>query len=220
MPEVFREIADSNSVYAIWEITESLEELEGMICLRHAELTLYQAFQVENRKKQWLAYRILIRALLMPEDFPVDYDETGKPFLAGSKYHISVTHSGELAAVIVSSKGLVGIDIEAIRARIERVGEKFLSQEELSEIGPANLHTLLTLAWCAKDALYKLYGHRGLDFRENIRIEIPKAIDSGSFMGQIIHNGKLRNYRLFYHRISDYMLVYVAERPPGNELIP
>ena len=117
MAEIIRKFIDDTSLYSIWKITESVEELHRSIALKPSEEELYQSFVAESRKKQWLAYRILIRKLLEPQDFPVEYDEAGKPFLAGSHYHISVSHTGNLAAVIISSKGKVGIDLEKIRPR-------------------------------------------------------------------------------------------------------
>src|SRR5512138_1292328 len=114
MPELLREIIDDHSLYAIWKITESVEELRSAIKLRESEEELYRSFVAEIRQKQWLAYRILIRELLKPKEFPVEYDVSGKPYLAGSDFHISVTHTDDLAAVIISRNGRVGIDIEKI----------------------------------------------------------------------------------------------------------
>ncbi len=166
MAELLRKIIDERTLYAVWKITESVEELRDAIILREAEETLYQSFVAESRKKQWLAYRLLIRTLLKPDDFPVEYDQSGKPFLAGSDYHISVTHSEDLAAVIISRYARVGIDIEKIKPRIEKVRDKFLSPEESAFVGKEREMEQLTLTWCAKEALYKLYGKRDLDFRD------------------------------------------------------
>ena len=212
MAGIIREKTGEHSFYAVWKITESLRELEAMIPLRPSEAGLYESFQVETRKKQWLAYRVLIKSMLLPEEFLVEYDETGKPFLAGSKYHISVTHSGDLAAVIISSKGRVGIDLETARERIERVKERFLHPEELAMIGEKDVCFRLTQAWCAKEALYKLFGHRGLDFRENIRIHLPPGLQEGDFDGHILHDGAWIHFPLTARIISGSVLVYAAEQ--------
>lgn len=210
MAELLRKIIDEHSLYAIWKITESTEELRSAISLREGEEALYRSFVAESRKKQWLAYRILVRDLLKPEEFPVEYDSSGKPFLAGSDFHISVTHTDDLAAVIISRHAKVGIDIEKIRPRIEKVRDKFLSEEESSMIGKERALEQLTLAWCAKEALYKLYGRRNLDFRENIRIEIP-AYAGSRFSAEIRCGGKVDKYRLFSELAGGYMLVYLLD---------
>jgi len=187
-----------------------VEELEAAICLREEEKDLYRSFVAESRKKQWLAYRLLIRELLKPDDFPVEYDQSGKPFLAGSDLHISVTHTEDLAAVIISRNARVGIDIEKIKPRIEKVRDKFLNEEESSSIGKKKGLEQLTIAWCAKEALYKLYGVRNLDFRENIKIEVP-AFAGTRFNAEIRFGGEINNYRLFSEMIGNFILVYLVD---------
>jgi 4'-phosphopantetheinyl transferase len=210
MAELLRKIIDEHTLYAVWQISESVEELRGAIRLREEEEILYQSFVAESRKKQWLAYRILIRTLLKPDDFPVEYDEHGKPFLAGSDFHISVTHTEDLAAVIISHNARVGIDIEKIKPRIEKVRDKFLSPEELSSIGNERELEQLTIAWCAKEALYKLYGVRALDFRENIRLGIP-AFAGMTFEAEISFEGKSADFQLYSQKFDDFILVYLVE---------
>jgi phosphopantetheinyl transferase len=210
MAELLRKIIDDHTLYAIWKISESVEELQSAISLRESEETLYQSFVAESRKKQWLAYRILIRELLKPQEFPVEYDSSGKPYLAGSDFHISVTHTDDLAAVIISRFMKVGIDIERIRPRIEKVRDKFISEEESLKIGKERELEQLTLAWCAKEALYKLYGQRNLDFRENIRVEIP-AFAGTRFTAEISTGEKINKYQLDSELIGGYILVYLLD---------
>ncbi len=185
-------------------------ELRSAIKLRKEEEILYQSFVAESRKKQWLAYRILIKDLLRPDDFPVEYNEHGKPFLAGSDYHISVTHTEDLAAVIISRHARVGIDIEKIKPRILKVKDKFLSPAELAMVGKERELEQLTLAWCAKESLYKLYGKRNLDFREEIKVEIPMKAGI-SFEAEIRFGGRIDRFRLFSEMTGDFMLVYLTE---------
>lgn len=210
MAELLRNIIDDHTLYAVWKISESAEELRSAIILRESEETLYRSFVAESRKKQWLAYRILVRELLKPDEFPVEYDASGKPFLAGSDFHISVTHTDDLAAVIISRHAKVGIDIERIRPRIEKVRDKFINEEESSLIGKERELEQLTLAWCAKEALYKMYGLRNLDFRGNINIVIP-AFAGMKFTAEIRFGGKIDKYDLHSELIGSYILVYLLD---------
>lgn len=210
MAELLRKIIDDHSLYAVWKITESVEELQSAIILRESEETLYQSFVAESRKKQWLAYRILVRELLKPDEFPVEYDASGKPYLAGSDFHISVSHTDDLAAVIISRHAKVGIDIERMRPRIENVRERFLNMEESASIEKENELEQLTIAWCAKEALYKLYGLRNLDFRENIYVAIPASAEM-MFPAEIRIGGKITKYQLHSALINGYVLVYLMD---------
>ena len=210
MAEILREIIDDSSVYAVWRITEDVEALRAAINLKEDEESLFRTFVAESRKKQWLAYRILVRRLIEPEDFPVKYDAMGKPFLAGSSYHISVTHTDDLAAVIISRKRKVGIDTEKIKPRIEKVKDKFLNESELSRLNKGSELGQMTLVWCAKEALYKFYGKRNLDFREHIFVEVP-ACAGMEFSAEIRFEGKQDKYHLFSGTIGDCILVYLLE---------
>jgi len=209
MAEILRKKIDEHSVYAIWHITESVEELEPAISLRRIEAELYDSFVAESRKKQWLAWRILVRRLLSPDDFQVEYDSCGKPYLAGSDYHISVTHSDDLAAVIISHRK-AGIDLERVRPRVAKVKDRFMSEKELSAVRMERELEQMTLTWCAKEALYKFYGQRTLDFREHIHVEIPPRAGL-PFSAGIIFEGKQSRYRLQSELIRDFILVYVLE---------
>jgi phosphopantetheinyl transferase len=148
--------------------------------------------------------------LLKPDEFPVEYDSSGKPYLAGSELHISVTHTDDLAAIIISRHARVGIDIERIRPRIEKVRDKFISQDEAVLIGKERELEQLTLAWCAKEALYKLYGLRNLDFRENICVEVPASAGT-TFKAGIRFGGQIDKYELHSELINGYILVYLVD---------
>lgn len=196
----------------IWKITESPDELLGQITLSQAEQQLYSTFRTEWRQKQWLSYRRLIREIISPQQYPVHYDESGKPFLAGSDWHISATHTEEYAGVIISRHVKVGIDMEKIRPRIEKVKEKFMSEGELADIPPESWLEGLTLSWCAKESLYKLYGQRNLDFRKNIRIFLPLHNEEKKFTGEIILPDQCVVFTLHYEIRDDLVVVWATEK--------
>jgi len=210
MAELLRKKINDDALFAIWQITESIDELRSAIKLNEDEEALYRSFVAEIRKKQWLAYRLLVRELIKPADIPLIYDPSGKPILTGSDLHISVSHTEDLAAVIISRKARVGIDIEKIKPRIIKVKEKFLNDLELSSIKKENQLEQLTLAWCAKEALYKLYGQRNLDFKDNILVEIPNHAGI-EFDAWISTGGKEVKYHMISEKSNKFILVYSLE---------
>jgi 4'-phosphopantetheinyl transferase len=209
MPELLRKSTGDHSFYAVWKISETVNELLSKISLKDHEAELYNSFVAEVRKKQWLAYRILIRELLKPEDFPVVYDESGKPYLAGSEYHISVSHTEDLAGVIISKNGRVGIDLEMIRLRVAKVRHKFMNDDELASLQSGRELEQMTLVWCAKEALYKFCGKRQLVW-ENFTIGIPAETGS-SFYGIVRFENLEERFELHSCLIGSCMLVYVIE---------
>ncbi len=152
--------------YIIWNITETEDELRQS--LTHPE---YFAEKIANLKPgsrrllEVLAVRRALKELFYGEEQEVVYDEHGKPSLKAGKPYISISHTQGYAAVI-SSDVPVGIDIERIGNRVEKVVSHFLKQEELvtlalySDTVPA-----LHLAWSAKEAVFKILGQEYYDLQ-------------------------------------------------------
>src|SRR5690606_36591656 len=99
-------------------------------------------------------------------DFNISYDENGKPYL-NNGLAFSISHSGIYAAIIINKTGC-GIDIEKISPKVERIKHKFLNDTDLELIDSLDDYPLkiLTMYWCAKEALYKLYGNKKLIFKD------------------------------------------------------
>jgi phosphopantetheinyl transferase len=136
------------------------------------------------KRRQHLAGRYLL-SYLFP-DFPVEeiqIADTRQPFLASEQYHFSISHCGTYAAAIVSGSKRVGVDIEMVTPRIERVADKFLNEGEMDFFNDD--YTLFleqwglrgrvqqefqTLIWSAKEALFKWYGRGELDFKKHMQL--------------------------------------------------
>lgn len=127
-----------------------------------------------HKRLQHLAGRYLLRYLF--PDFPneeIEIADTRKPFLPDERYHFSISHCGDYAAAIVSSTQRVGIDIEMITQRVDRIKHKFLHPDELTFAltHPTDQQiNLLTLLWSAKEAMFKWWGSGDIDFSEALRL--------------------------------------------------
>jgi hypothetical protein len=97
------------------------------------------------------------------------------------------------------------------------VKEKFLGDQELSAISPGNTLEQLTLSWCAKESIYKLYGWRNLDFKRNIRIRLPRNENEHAFYGDILLPSGIYTYKLFWEMNGKLMVVWAIEKASGNE---
>ena len=162
---------------AIWKI----EETESFFLKK---VPLQRSITHPHKRLQHLAGRYLLPALF--NDFPLEeilIADTRKPFLPNEKYHFSISHSGDFAAAIASSKSRVGVDIEMITPRIHRIADKFLSDDEKDFFNEDykmfldqwnlkdKVHTeYLTLMWSAKEAVTKWHGDGGVDFKEDIQL--------------------------------------------------
>ncbi|MES1219401.1 MAG: 4-phosphopantetheinyl transferase, partial [Bacteroidota bacterium] len=124
MPVFFQHQINDTTRLGIWKIEETEEFFKNNVP-QHRDVTH------PRKRLQHLAGRFLLQFLA--PDFPyelIQIAETRKPFLPNDMYHFSISHCGDYAAAIVSKDKRVGIDIEIPKQKIERISEKFLSQEE------------------------------------------------------------------------------------------
>jgi 4'-phosphopantetheinyl transferase len=205
-----REIIPSSGILAgIWHITETAEELLSFVQLTDSEKKQCHSFRNDLRKRQWLACRALLRHLLHPCSAEISYDVFGKPFLSSGTHHISVSHAGEFAAAICAEDIRVGIDIEKLRDRIERVKERFMVKGELESLDPESRLEHLYLHWCGKEALYKLNGKPELDFRNDIYIHPFDYLcnTNNRCKATLTIDGCQKDYNLYFQKTDEYMLV-------------
>ncbi len=89
----------------------------------------------------------------------------------GEKFHLSITHCSNYAAVMFSKYRNVALDLEKVDDRITRVAHKFINGAEAEMIEESkNLIHQQTLIWSAKETLYKFYGVKELDFKLHMTI--------------------------------------------------
>jgi phosphopantetheinyl transferase len=210
MPLIIKENITGDCILGVWKIEEPVEFLRQESRLTKAEENHYLSLLSPLRRKQWLSYHIIIGHLLEKEVIELTYDAYGKPYLKNKSHFLSVSHSGEYSAVILNKKLSVGIDIEKIGDRIERVKDMFLSKEELIHIGSMNRMEKLVVYWGAKEALYKIYGNLQLLCMQDITIEpfVYLCSGEGSTLALVKNADKTEQYTIFYRKIVDYMLVY------------
>ena len=205
-----KKILNKENTIGIWKISETISQLERMIDLSGSDARRYQEIQNEPRKKQFLASRILLsenRGISKPVN--VLYDKNGKPHIRHSDHHISISHSGIYAAVIVNKLSSTGIDIELIKPGIERIAKKFLNEAELENSNGKDKKEKMHIYWGAKECLYKLHGKKGLIFTKNLLIDKFDYKKKGRITGSIKAKDSDKKYVLAYEKINEYMLVYI-----------
>lgn len=153
---------DEHSLAAIWLI----EEPEAFFGDKTGLIS-----QIKHPKKriEHLCGRYLLQHLR--EDFPLHHiapDEHDKPRIPDNHYFFSISHSYPYVAAVISDDEECGIDIQVWKDNIAEVAHMFLSPDEQQQC--AADARLLTLAWSAKEAVYKWNGRRGADFIQHLPI--------------------------------------------------
>lgn len=187
----------------IWQITEDVSTLLEDI-IKAGPFNLPK--EISNKKR--LRERIIAQ-LVINDTFPnyvqIKYADTGKPYLEGSKEYISIAHNDNYLAVLVSNTNC-GIDIEEPSERILQLTPKFLTtQEELLIRNSADRKADTTAIWCAKEALYKIYGNKGLDFKEHLQIE---SISAKEIKGILKKEEINKSYTLLRLKLNNLLLVF------------
>ncbi|MEK6783565.1 MAG: 4'-phosphopantetheinyl transferase superfamily protein [Bacteroidota bacterium] len=204
MPLVKMQKTAKQSGWAIWFITETREELNSL----SPEVCPSDIIS-EQKKLEWLAGKILIKTLV--EYSGLDYhglwkDEFGKPFLKEHPNPISLTHSFPYVAAQIDLLQSVGIDLEQPKEKLLKIAHRVMADYELADAGQDILKHCVY--WCAKEALYKVYGRRGLIFSNHLNIEPFTLHSYGELKGRIEENGNEMKVDLCYSIQPDYVLVY------------
>ncbi len=208
MPLVKMEKTAKQSGWAIWFISETKEELDSL----SPEVCPSEIIS-EQKKLEWLAGRILIKSLV--EHSGLEYhglrkDEFGKPFLNEHPHSISLTHSFPYVAAQIDPHQSVGIDLEQPKEKLLKVAPRVMADYEIADAGQDILKHCVY--WCAKEALYKVYGKRGLIFSNHLNIEPFTLQHAGELKGRIEDNGTEMKVQLYYSIQPDYVLVYTKTK--------
>jgi phosphopantetheinyl transferase len=166
MPLILKEKKDKFS-YSVWKTDEDLSFFLNKLSFFPSEKDEMSKFK-SQRLLEWISARYLLSLLEKNVSRScVLKDKYGKPYLENSNSYISISHSGKYITAIISEFE-IGIDIQVITNKISKIKNKFLSKSELLYCN--NNIDCLTLMWTAKEAVYKAYGKKKLDFIENIKI--------------------------------------------------
>ena len=192
----------------IWKITETYDELIKPLTLKKVSEERVSNMKSEIHRCGFLSVRHLLRQFGYT-DSDLYYDENGKPHLKDGKY-ISITHSFIFSGVIISDNP-VGIDIEKQREKIGVIAHKFIDFEQmfLNEKDTEYIRQL-TIIWCIKESLYKLFATPGLSFMQNILV-IPFTTDHDSTVAWIDYLEKKYSYLASFLEFEGFSCAYVVD---------
>lgn len=211
MALVYLKDINETTKIALWKIEETEEELLHKLQLNAAEKEKLASLGKGKRTLHWLATRVLLRTLLHTDEYiHCPADANGKPYLPDYPYEISLTHSYEYAGVMLSADAPCGIDLEIIKDKVLKIKEKFLKPEELEAIHPQQEIEQLYACWCAKEAVYKLQGNKGVSFLQDMTIYPFRYTTSGSLRLALNKGDQSQTYTVYYEKFGEYMLGYVV----------
>ncbi len=190
-----------NCRVAVWEINEGLDWFQNHVFVTEDELIDFQNISHPVKQLEWFAGRAALQHLVQPLVYDgLIKDQYGKPHLRSHEAHISISHTTKYVVVAFHNHKPIGIDLERVSEKIERIKHKFLNPNEM--VAAKYDLVKLTTFWCAKEALYKLHGTKQLSFKDNISVELE--LTDEVFKGHIRHNFRQRVYQLYRFWIDDF----------------
>ena len=196
---------NSQTTVKIWKISESYNELMQGVKLKPVALERVLGMKSELHQRGFLSVRKLL-AEFGYSDADLFYDENGKPHLKDGK-QISITHSFNFSAVIISDL-IVGVDIEKQRDKITIIAHKFIDYE-FDYLNKNDLEYIkkLTVIWCVKESLYKLYTTPGLSFKKHCLV-IPFSENDNKTIAWIDYKKRKHRYNINFLEFEGFFCAY------------
>lgn len=195
------------SLLGVWKVEETCEEL--LTQLAHNEwLSPIYLVKSESRKREMLATRVLLKALL-EEEKQIAYLDSGKPYLVDDSYKISISHTKGYVAIILHPFHTMGLDIEQRTDKIFKVKDRVITGSD--NIDPRNEQVHLLLHWSAKEAMFKYLDAEGVDFRANLHVESFVPDEKGMFFVSESKTEKMQKFEAHYLVTADFVMVCLVE---------
>ncbi len=202
---LFAEYFESDYQLVLWKMDEDEAFFREKINLTEKETEYLYRITNSNRRKEWLAIRYLLQNKFNLQQC-ISYTAEGKPFI--DSYHLGISHSFEIAGLILS-KYPCALDVEKVLPRIVNIAHRAFSPQELHF---AQTPEQLTVCWCAKETIFKLYGHGNIDFKGDIEISTIKNFTDGE-IGVFFQLEKRYFGKIKLKTIDDYKVTWIVIPP-------
>ena len=201
---------DNQATIAVWQITETEEELKALSATPSDEMEEISFIGSESLRKQRLAVRALLNTLFEDKVY-LSHHDNGKPYLENNPTNISITHTEKYVAVILHDEEDCGIDIESLDRDFSVVEKKALSEDEIDDLDDDRRNEQLAIYWCAKEAIFKLLSRYNVDFAEQIEIERFRPRGEGELDATFVDGrDEEQEFTLSYITFDRHVLVWVV----------
>ena len=199
----------NQNILVVVSLDEDSESLLSRLSNKERYLPVIEKM-VENRKREWLSIRVLVKEIL-GEEKEILYNSVGKPYLSDNSYYIGISHTKGYAALILNKENEVAVDIERITARIENIRTRFVNEEEEKALSKTNELIHLLLLWSSKESLYKRLSLENVDFKTQLHISpFDPVIGEWSSLGAYeTRTENHERFKIHYFVHNDYVLTYI-----------
>jgi phosphopantetheinyl transferase len=203
MPLYKEVIINHTTTLYLWKITEDLEWFTDVVELNNSSQKRINSMKSESHQKGFLAVRMLLQHLGY-NDFDLEYDAKGKPYLKDDKY-ISISHSHEFSAIAVSTHS-IGIDLEMVKEKTLKIASRFMDVSHLENLSDIEKIQKATVIWGIKESIFKIKSIEGISFTNHI-FEKKFNLEDKITKAQLRFNSEIENYNLVFNFIDNYIYV-------------
>ena len=143
---IFKEIISKQTQILIWKYSEEEKFSADLISDKKEFENLKQKSPKRLIEKQMV--RQMLKKIL--PNHKIRYYENGQPYLEPFDKFVSVSHSFPYAVLAISEKK-IGVDIEQVKDKIDKIKLKFLHPTEIDWLGRVESGIEhLTAIWCVR----------------------------------------------------------------------
>ena len=205
-----RKKLDNKAEIAVWQVTETEEELLKLSSVPTDEMEDISLIRNEDQRRQKLAVRALLNEVF-EEKMYLNHHDNGKPYLENCVTNISITHTDKYVAIIISDDDELGIDIESLDRNFAPVEQKALSEDEIDDLDDDKKNEQLAIYWCAKEAIFKRMSQNRVNFAEQIEVEKFNLKKEGELEATFIHKDEYEEeFDLEYMMFDRHVLVWLV----------
>ena len=201
---------ENEATIAVWQITETEQELIELSSTPSDEMEEISYIRSESQRKQRLAVRALLNEVF-EEKVYLSHHDNGKPYLENMVTNISITHTEKYVAIILHDEEDLGIDLESLDRDFSAVEKRALSEDEIDDLDDERRNEQLAIYWCAKEAIFKRVSAYKVDFAEQIEVERFRPRGEGELEATFIHkDGYEEEFELEYMTFDRHVMVWVV----------
>lgn len=169
--------------------------------LTPSDKILYDNIKNEKRKLEFYGVRWLLNEIAPKST--ISYTKTKKPILDTNK-EISISHSGNIISIAITSNQFCGIDVQELSDQTIRLRSKFLNETESKLINESHLINN-NLAWGAKETLFKMINEENMPFKTTFHVDeiMDKTIST-----RVTHPKFNGHFKLNYTIFDTFVMVY------------
>ncbi len=204
---IFKEIISEQTQILIWKYSEEEKFSADLISDEKEFENLKQKSPKRLIEKQMVRHML---KKIMP-NHKIRYHENGQPYLEPFDKFVSVSHSFPYAVLAISEKK-IGVDIEQVKDRIDKIKHKFLHPTEIDWLSRAESGIEhLTAIWCIKEALFKIHSSKQWSFKEFYVVDEFSLDKFSKIKCKVFDKDREDKFLAYLEKIENYYLAITEE---------